>query len=121
MSSSVVTMGLLGLLAWTWATPTWSVDLSDPTQPPTEAAPAPPPPEPIFEPEPEALTLNSILIAPQRRVAIINQRMLGVGGRILEAQVTEIRADAVVLRRGEQELTLTLDLPTVKRSPGATP
>jgi MSHA biogenesis protein MshK len=54
------------------------------------------------------LTLQSILIGPQRRLAVINGQRVAIGERVGDATVAAIRADAVVVRRAGGELTLRL-------------
>lgn len=78
--------------------------LKDPTrpleasQPAVEAAPAA-----------ERPTLDSVLIAPSRRVAVIDGRTMSEGDERDGVQVLEIRRDAVVVRvNGTEKLTLEL-------------
>ena len=54
------------------------------------------------------LVLQSVLIAPQRRLAVINGKTLAVGERIGEATVVAIRPQDVVLKRPSGEFTLRL-------------
>lgn len=84
-----------------WATD----DLQDPTRPPSFAAS-----EPAAASQPSAprLQLNSILIARDRRVAVINGEPVRVGSRIGGAHVLSIEPSRVVLRRGDRLLALSL-------------
>ncbi len=56
----------------------------------------------------EKWELGSILIAPQRRVAVINGRPLSAGDRVGGAKVVAIEPGQVRLRRGEREFVLEL-------------
>lgn len=57
---------------------------------------------------PKNWQLGSILIAPQRRVAVINGRPLSVGDRVSGAKVVAIESDQVRLRRGSRDFVLEL-------------
>lgn len=50
--------------------------------------------------------LNALWIAPGKRSALINNRRVTVGDNIGTARVLDIRRDAVVLLRGNEQLTL---------------
>lgn len=52
--------------------------------------------------------LGSILISPQRRVAVINGQPLSVGDRVDGAQVLAVEPGQVRLRRGSREFVLKL-------------
>jgi hypothetical protein len=52
--------------------------------------------------------LGSILIGPQRRVAVINGRPLSVGDQIGAAKVMAIEPGQVHLRRGSRTIVLEL-------------
>jgi MSHA biogenesis protein MshK len=52
--------------------------------------------------------LQSTLVSPQRRLAIINGRSYTVGSRLGDAEVRAIYPNEVVLRRGGQEQVLRL-------------
>ena len=52
--------------------------------------------------------LESVLIAPDRRVAVINGQQVSVGGRIGAGQVVSITESEVVLRSAEGTATLRL-------------
>lgn len=52
------------------------------------------------------LVLNALWIAPGERSALINNRRVTVGDSIGAARVLDIRRDAVVLLRGNEQLTL---------------
>lgn len=60
--------------------------------------------------------LDSIIIASDRRLAMINGRHLGEGDRIGRATVTRIEATRVILRTGTHSQVLTL-LPVSIKSP----
>ena len=65
-----------------------------------------------------AYRLDSIIIASDRRLAIINGRMLAEGERIGSAQVERIEATRVTLRTGTRSEILTL-LPVSIKSPSS--
>lgn len=85
--------------------------LVDPTRPPTvggessakeSAAPAGP-------------QLQSVLISPTRRVAVISGSTVGVGGKVGGATVVAISEGAVMLRYADRQETLHLIPGVVKR------
>jgi MSHA biogenesis protein MshK len=67
------------------------------------------------------LVLQSVLIAPQRRLAVINGRTLAVGERIGDVTVAAIQPHEVVMKRASGEFTLRLVPRYVSRSTNATP
>jgi len=67
------------------------------------------------------LVLQSVLISPQRRLAVINGRTLSVGERIGNATVAAIWPHEVVIQRSSGEVTLRLVPRYVSRSTAATP
>jgi MSHA biogenesis protein MshK len=67
------------------------------------------------------LVLQSVLIGPQRRLAVINGRTLAVGERIGDVTVAVIHPHEVVLKRTSGEFTLRLVPRYVSRSTTATP
>jgi MSHA biogenesis protein MshK len=69
----------------------------------------------------QGLVLQSVLIAPQRRLAVINGRTLAIGERIDGATVVDIQAHEVVLKRASGDLTLRLVPRYVSRSTNTTP
>lgn len=81
-----------------------AASLPDPTRPPQRFL-APAASGPIVA---DDWQLGSILIAPQRRVAVINGRSLSVGSQVSGAKVVAIEADQVRLRRGNREFVLDL-------------
>lgn len=89
---------------------------ADPTRPPnvnTEAASA----------EQGALAgprLESVLIAPDRRIAVISGRAVSLGGKVGEARVVRISESEVVLQNGDQRETLKL-FPQVEKKSIRTP
>jgi MSHA biogenesis protein MshK len=84
-------------------------ELPDPTRP-IGGRSAPPPPKPAAAPKPVAIpdVLQSTLISPQRQLAIINGRVVGIGDRVGEAVVAEIRSNEVLLRGVERDTRLRL-------------
>lgn len=67
--------------------------LADPTRPPTVDT------ETLAATAPKSgPRLQSVLISPSRRVAVINGSAVGVGGKVGDATVASISAGAVVLK-----------------------
>jgi hypothetical protein len=69
----------------------------------------------------QGLVLQSVLIAPQRRLAVINGRTLAIGERIDGVTVIDIQPHEVVVKRASGELTLRLVPRYVSRSTNTTP
>lgn len=81
-------------------------NLADPTRPPVIAEPAPQGAEvvtPVAGPE-----LQSVLISPTRRVAIISGQSVKLGDKFGEARVVKITENEVVLRNGKDVQVLKL-------------
>lgn len=93
------------LLAVMFASISVSASLPDPTRPMT-AAPVAGKADPAATEE--SLVLQSVLIAGERRLAIINGRRLQVGDTIGRSRVIRIAAGEVQLRRDGQLQTLTV-------------
>ena len=86
---------------------------ADPTRPPSVGADA------AAGPGGQAVSgprLESVLIAPNRRVAVISGRPVMVGGKVGEARVVRISETEVVLQNGEQRETLKLFPEVEKKS-----
>ncbi|OEU62116.1 MAG: hypothetical protein BA870_03075 [Desulfuromonadales bacterium C00003094] len=81
-----------------------AASLPDPTRPPQRFL-APAASGPVVA---DSWQLGSILIAPQRRVAVINGRPLSVGDQVSGAKVLTIEPGQVRLRRGNREIMLDL-------------
>ena len=60
--------------------------------------------------------LESVLIAPDRRLAVINGQQVRLGGKYGEGQVVQITETEVVIRNGEGTQTLRL-LPEAQKRP----
>jgi MSHA biogenesis protein MshK len=84
--------------------------LIDPTRPP-QSAPAPDEPgKPTDQKAAKsAPRLQSILISPQRKLAVIDGRTVPLGGEVNGARVVAITERGVTLRRGAQTETLRLN------------
>lgn len=78
--------------------------LADPTRPARSSLRSPS----VTETTEAALTLQSVLLSEQRRVAVINGRRVQPGDRVFGARVVEISLFAVRLRRADGEILLTL-------------
>ncbi|MEA3192432.1 MAG: biosis protein MshK [Betaproteobacteria bacterium] len=75
---------------------------ADPTQPPTVRSAA------EGSEVPSGPRIESILIAPDRRLAVINGQQVTIGSRVGSAAVVRITETEVVLRGAEGEQTLKL-------------
>ena len=95
-----------------------SAPLVDPTRPPI------PEPERALDAaaKPVGPQLQSVLISPSRRVAVINGNPLTVGAKLGDATVVAISEGAVVLKHANRKETTLYLLPDVeKRERGAAP
>jgi MSHA biogenesis protein MshK len=88
--------------------------LRDPTRPPGVGASR----AGFAEAVPSDLVLQTVLVSPERRNAIVNGRLLRVGDSISGMRVIEIRESAVVLRGPGELRTLSL-FPLVEKRSGA--
>lgn len=79
-------------------------ELPDPTRPP--AIPAAGPGD--ADAQATIAELQSVLISPQRRIAIVNGRAVQVGDRVGEAKVVKISENEVVLRNGQDTRVLKI-------------
>lgn len=78
--------------------------INDPTRPP-QPAPRATPSMPVVAPE---LVLQSVRISPEGSYAIINGRLVALGGRIGDARVIQISEDEVVIDADGDWQTLKL-------------
>jgi MSHA biogenesis protein MshK len=85
--------------------------LVDPTRPPQATSPAPGSDQARPAPGPQ---LQSVLISPNRRVAVINGQTVRQGDRVGDATVVKIDESSVHLRTGRSRQTLHL-LPDVAK------
>ena len=83
--------------------------LADPTRPPNA-----PSASAANEPAPAGLRLQSILIAPGRRIAVIDGHTVAQGGKLGDATVSRIDASSVTLLVGDERKVLQL-LPDAAR------
>lgn len=104
MSSRCKCQALMSVLATVVASTAVAAEpLRDPTRPwsPPSAARA------IAAPD-APLRLNAVIVSGERRIAVINDRVLRVGERIGEARVLEIDDDAVWIDIGGRHQRLAL-------------
>lgn len=88
--------------------------LNDPTRPPSRRSSSKSPKKIVATPT-VRLELTSILVAPERRVAVINGRPVQVGERIGEYRVMDIQFDVVLVKNDHRLLPLTLKSGVVKK------
>jgi MSHA biogenesis protein MshK len=87
--------------------------LLDPTRPPQSGAAS----ESASGAGPAATTrLQSVLLSPGRKLAVIDGQTVPLGGRVGDATVVEISPDHVVLRQGAEMRTLKLH-PAAEKKP----
>ena len=86
--------------------------LADPTRPPGAGSR-----EPRAAASAPRTRLQSVLIAPERSIAIIDGRQVGIGDRVGEATLVSIAPTEVVLRRGAEHETLKLFPSGVEKRP----
>lgn len=82
--------------------------LRDPTRPYTPAAEHARDSSPRF-------VVHTIIISPERRVAIVNGRRVAVGGSIAGARVIAIEKDQLVLEIGGKRITAGLNEGAMRR------
>jgi MSHA biogenesis protein MshK len=84
-------------------------ELPDPTRPPgvVPAGPAP-------TAEPGGMVLRSLLVAPERRLAVIDGTQVREGDRVGGARVLEISLEGVELERAGERLHLRLTAPALR-------
>lgn len=106
---------LLGVLMLALGTPSRAEGLVDPTRPPAEfLAPQPG----GAEGKGGAPVLQSVIISPQRKAAVINGQTVSLGDGFGDARLVKITESEVVLRAGETVQTLKL-FPAVEKNPVA--
>lgn len=91
--------------------PAHGAPFADPTRPPGQAEPG------ADAAQSGALRVESILIAPDRRIAIVNGREVAIGSQVGDARVVQISESEVVIRSARGDETLRLFAPLVRRSP----
>jgi MSHA biogenesis protein MshK len=85
--------------------------LTDPTRPPSAAAESG-----GEQQEASALRLQSVLLSPRRKVAVINGVAVPLGGTIGEARLVKITETEAVLKSGNETEVLKL-FPGVEKEP----
>jgi MSHA biogenesis protein MshK len=100
--------GILGALCI--ASAANAAPFADPTRPPTTAEHVP------GTGSTQGPRLESVLIAPDRRIAVINGQQVVVGAKVAGGEVVRITESEVVIRSAESEQTLTL-VPGIARTP----
>jgi len=90
--------------------------IADPTRPPGVARTAAATGEPVDV----ALVLQSVIVSPERRVAVINGRSVRTGDRVGDSEVMEISRSRVRLEGPKGSITLAL-VADFKRAPGERP
>ncbi len=103
-----IAAALLGMLA---ASAALAAPFADPTRPPAAIEPADLPSS-----SPGAPRLESVLIAPDRRVAVISGQQVTLGGKVGVGEVVRITETEVVIRGAKGVETLKL-FPELKRPP----
>jgi len=96
---------VVAVLAVACAAPV-GAELGDPTRPPHYKKQAKLPQTAAAVAEKWALT--SVLISPQRRVAIVNGQMVQEGDTVGSSRVVRIRTSEVLLQRGADQFVVSL-------------
>jgi MSHA biogenesis protein MshK len=105
------------VLALGWLSPAWGQALSDPTRPPQAWLATQQKAAGAAGAEQEVVPhLQSLLIAPSRRYAIVDGQLLGVGDTIGDARVVAVTPAGVRLRSTSGTRTLRL-FPDVEKHP----
>ncbi|NND89231.1 MAG: hypothetical protein HKN42_00105 [Granulosicoccus sp.] len=104
----------LAIYASLIALPNFASGLIDPTQPPKTQKPNTSTPT---APSPRGWTLESTLVAPDRRVAVINGKLVSEGDSVDGARVIEIRKFDVLVKTSSRHLTLQLLPDFIERNP----
>ncbi len=110
--SSAFCVLLFSVSAYVWADNNSKVDVRDPTTPLGHVALS------ATDSDAQKFSLNSILISPQRKLAIINGATLREGQLVPgsgDVKVQRISAQAVVLQRADQTWVLRLSPSFTKR------
>lgn len=81
--------------------------LSDPTQP-ADYSPSGTGGGGVVTERPQGPVLQSTFVAPGRKRAVIDGKAVGVGDKIHDARVVDIRPYEVVLRQGDRQTSLRL-------------
>lgn len=94
-------------------------EVRDPTRPPTQAEI-----QAWFDNGPESeqrspFRLQSILLAPDRRIAVIDGQRLRLGETLKDAQVKAIEPGRVVLEREGERIELTLETHLTNNNDGS--
>ncbi len=108
----------IAVLALGCLAPAWGQALSDPTRPPREWLAALPKDAgaPSAAEEDVSPRLQSLVLGPSRKYAIIDGQLVGVGDRFNDARVVAVRPAGVVLRSERGTETLKL-FPDVEKRP----
>lgn len=102
----------VGLAAWLLPAQLAATGLPDPTRPPSRHA-GKHVSSPVSEASQWHLTMTRI--SGNDRVAVINDRLVSVGGRVDGARVLAIRPAAVLLEKADGRFTVQLSRASVKR------
>lgn len=104
MYKSIIHSMLIAIAPLMWVNAAFCEALEDPTRPPAFAIT----PSDADQPKTTSWTLQSILIGPQRRVAVVNGATVTVGKHVDGARVTRIGPDGIDLVNDGEHLTLRL-------------
>jgi len=111
------------MLLWVATTRAGLADVPDPTQPPLELKPAPAatvqPLKKAASPVQPEFVLQSVMISPSRKSAVINGIAVSVGDRIKGATISTIDTHHVTLSRNGKSIQLKMLQVNVKQSAAA--
>lgn len=106
VSPLLMTLAVLIALA---VTPAQAQGLTDPTRPPASLA------DPSAIAEPGGPVLQSVMLSPTRKVAVISGEMVLLGGKYGDARLIKLTETEAVLRSGKDTTVLRLYPQVVKR------
>lgn len=113
---SAKSAALLVMATWLACATVQAAPFADPTQPPN----AIPSGSDVAKGAPEGPRLQSVLISPSRRIAVIGGQTVPLGGMYGTSKVVRISEGEVVLQDGQERQTLRLFTDVDKRAVGST-
>lgn len=102
----LMVMVMMAMLA---VAPAKGQGLTDPTRPPASLA------DPSAVAEPGGPVLQSVMLSPNRKVAVISGEMVALGGKYGDARLVKLTETEAVLQSGRETTVLRLYPQVVKR------
>lgn len=101
---SAARWGVACAIAVAWPAAGYVQELTDPTRPPSAAAVA----GAAAEAPPQGPRLESVLLSPGRKLAVIDGTVVALGGKFGQATLVRVTETEVVLKSGEETQVLKL-------------